>query len=241
MNTLSQSLVSKRRKFSEIDFYPTPESITKALMDRESFEGSIIEPACGNGAMSKVIKKYNKEVYSSDIQDLGYGDVRDFLDFVCINAYDNVITNPPFIKGEEFVRKAKLIARKKIAIFHRLLFLESSRRYSLFNDKSFPLSKVYVFCKRQNLFENGEKNKVSGTVAFAWFVWNKEYRGEPTIEWINEDIQKIRHSLNLSKENEVKNGNNKNYKYVKSASQRLKQTNLSSHLPDNVYSNEIFI
>lgn len=185
-NTLSQSLVAKRKKFSEIDFYPTPSDVTEALMKREKFEGKIWECASGDGSMSRVLEKYN-EVYSSDIRSENsvYGAKGvDFLYQTRIS--DNIITNPPFCKAFDFINHAKKHTRKKIAIFQRLLFLESIKRYDLFNDPDFPLSKVLIFCKRVNLFEGGEKKKVSGTVAFAWFIWDKNYVGKPEVEWIKE-------------------------------------------------------
>jgi len=180
-NSTSQKLVAKRRKFCEIDYYPTPIMVTESLMKREKFSGLVYECACGEGHMAEVIKKHNP-VLASDIKNYGYGLVKDF--FSTTGSFDNIITNPPFSSAERFVVHAKKLTKKKIAIFHRLLFLESVRRYSLFNDVDFPLSKVYVFSKRVNLFENGQSKKVSGTVAFAWFVWNKDHIGKPLIEWI---------------------------------------------------------
>ena len=54
------------------DFYPTPEWATHALIENEYFSGTIWEPACGNGAMSRVLKKVSADVYSSDLYDRGY-------------------------------------------------------------------------------------------------------------------------------------------------------------------------
>ena len=53
-----------------------------------------------------------------------------------------------------------------------------------------PLRTVYVFKKRQQPMRNGKSNdeitgkKMSSTMAFAWFVWEKGYTGKPVIEWI---------------------------------------------------------
>jgi len=56
---------SEKAKFSErnfrfpkraaFEFYPTPPEATRALLSVESFEGDIWEPACGDGAISKVL------------------------------------------------------------------------------------------------------------------------------------------------------------------------------------------
>lgn len=55
------------------DFYPTPPEAVRALLSVETFEGSIWEPACGDGAISKVLLDAGHEVVSSDLIDRGYG------------------------------------------------------------------------------------------------------------------------------------------------------------------------
>jgi 2-polyprenyl-3-methyl-5-hydroxy-6-metoxy-1,4-benzoquinol methylase len=55
------------------DFYPTPESATLALLEKQTFEGDIWECACGDGAISKVLLNKGYKVYSSDLIDRGYG------------------------------------------------------------------------------------------------------------------------------------------------------------------------
>lgn len=54
-----------------------------------------------------------------------------------------------------------------------------------------PLEYVYVFKSRQQPLRNGDeidpatgKKWASSTMAFAWFVWNKGYSGEPKIRWL---------------------------------------------------------
>ena len=91
------------------DFYPTPESATQALLDRQKFQGNVWECACGNGAMSKLMIKNGYDVYSSDLIDRGYGD-----------------TGIDFLKSD----------------------------------------------------------KKGGLMCFAWFVFDINYNGKPTIDWI---------------------------------------------------------
>ena len=52
-----------------------------------------------------------------------------------------------------------------------------------------PLKYVYVFSKRVNPLRNGEPTDEKGkpwasTMCFAWFVWEKNYEGEPIIRWL---------------------------------------------------------
>lgn len=177
-----RSIVGSGSNRAENDFYPTPKFATKALFKKEKFIGNVLEPACGNGAMSKIIKRYNKCI-SSDLIDRGYGDTKDFLKDN-FNKYDNIITNPPYKYAKEFVLRSKKIANKKIAMLCKLVFLEGISRYEMFKDKSFPLKSVYVFCRRLKIYKNGVIGKNSGLIAYAWFIWDKDYKGKPKIGWI---------------------------------------------------------
>lgn len=174
-----------RKTNKGLDFYSTPIWATEALFEKEKFVGEVWECASGSGDMVRVIEKHNK-VFASDIRHEGYG--KGGLDFLLMTTQRetaNIITNPPFKYALQFVEKAKTQATKKIAMFLKLTFLESVSRHQMFLDKEFPLKKVIVFCKRVNLYPAGEKEpKNSGTIAFAWYVWDKDYEGKPYIEWI---------------------------------------------------------
>jgi hypothetical protein len=164
----------------ENDFYPTPSYVTNALLERESFDGPIWEPACGDGAISKVLENRGYDVRSSDLNDYGYGEIGcDFLK--TRESFPNIVTNPPFNIGTPFTIHALKVATKKVAILNKLAFLEGkTRKKSLFCYKM--LEKVYVFSSRVQF--NPDPKKAGSMIAFAWFVWNKEYKGNPRIEWI---------------------------------------------------------
>jgi hypothetical protein len=89
----------------------------------------------------------------------------------------NIVTNPPYKYAQKFVEHALECVDKKIAMLLKLVFLESMGRKSLF-DRNL-LKKVYIFRKRLQFGSGG-----SPTLASAWFVWDKSYKGLPTIEWI---------------------------------------------------------
>ena len=84
-------------------------------MSVERFDGSIWEPACGDGAISKVLAEAGYQVVSTDLIDRGYGaGGQDFLKSDKPLA-KNIITNPPYGThglGDAFVRKALIHARK---------------------------------------------------------------------------------------------------------------------------------
>lgn len=177
--------IAGRKQTTDADLYETPAWATEALFERETFTGDILEPACGYGAISEVAKKYSSVVISSDKYDYGYGTPdKDFLKEYP-NDVANIITNPPYHSAAEFVTVSKMVATEKIAMFLKLSFLEGAGRYKLFSDTTFPLARVWVFCKRVNLFPHGsEPPKNSGTIAYAWFVWDKKHVGKPEIGWI---------------------------------------------------------
>lgn len=169
------------------DFYPTPPHATEALLSRESFKGSIWEPACGDGAIAKILESKGYTVYATDKYDRGYGvyDI-DFTSWDYRQTFNrklgNVITNPPYKLAQEFVEKSLECTTGKVAMLLKLNFLESARRYEMF--KRTPLKTVYVFSKRLNFYQGETKGNKSGVMAFAWFVWEHGYEGEPKIEWI---------------------------------------------------------
>ena len=164
------------------DFYPTPAYAVEELLKRESFNGNIWECACGEGDISNVLIKNGFETISTDLVYRGYGEQLDFLSSDLI--VDNIITNPPYKISLDFVLKSKKQCKKKIAMFLKTVWLESEIRYNMFQDTEFPLKTVYQFSKRVTLYKGGVKMKNGGMVAYAWYVWDKDYVGKPTIEWI---------------------------------------------------------
>lgn len=160
------------------DFYATPDDAINALLEREYMAGSIWEPACGDGAITKRLKSYGyKNIYSTDLVDRGFGD--DHFDFLTSNhRAGTIITNPPFNIGTEFVLHALEQADEKVFIFNKLTFLEGTKRRDLiFSQKN--LKKVYVFSKRVTF--NGDKG---GMLAFAWYCFDKRFHGNPELHFI---------------------------------------------------------
>ena len=93
--TLSYIGHNKNDDRFENDFYATPLDAIEDLIKYEKFDGKIWECACGNGAMSKVMKDNGYEVYSSDLIDRGYGETG--IDFLKSDMkFDNIINNTPF-------------------------------------------------------------------------------------------------------------------------------------------------
>lgn len=172
------------KRFADLDgpdFYPTPPWATYALIDNEAFSGEIWESACGNGAMSEVLKDASPLVTSSDLYDRGYGDIGvDFLNSARKAA--NIVTNPPYNSAEGFVRAGLEKTERKFALLLRLAFLEGAKRQrSIFSVS--PPSRVWVFSERITFYPLNAERKGSGTTAYAWFVWDKDAPTSTELRW----------------------------------------------------------
>lgn len=166
------------------DFYPTPPEGTRALLSVESFTGPIWEPACGDGAMSRVLQEAGHEVISTDLIDRGFGVPR--IDFLMEwqSRAPNIITNPPFKHAEEFTHKALSLTTGKVAMLCRLAWLEGRARRQMF--ESTPLARVWVFAGRLGMQRGRQATKgEGGMIAFAWFVWEHGHQGPPTLGWVS--------------------------------------------------------
>lgn len=177
----AQSLVGTSEGRAENDFYPTPPEAVEALLGVETFTGSLWEPACGDGAICKVFEQRGMPMLATDLINRGWGEApHDFL--TSPYTADNIITNPPFILAETFVRLSLTRTTGKVAILGKLAFLEGAKRRVMF--ESTPLARVHVFSKRITMWRNGEEKHSSSMMAFAWYVWEHGYTGKPTVGWI---------------------------------------------------------
>lgn len=179
----STNNTGKRRKS---DFYETPYSITQHLLNVETFPSQILEPACGDGAVVKVLEENGYDVTSYD------KDV-DFLTET--KTYESVITNPPFSLAKEFIEKCDEVCSVKYALLLPLSYLHGKSRYdNFYQSNKIKLKNVYVFTRYPMLGEtlrlDGKYN--TGMMVYAWYVFEKSYTGEPMIKWIdnNSDVLK---------------------------------------------------
>ena len=168
------------------DYYATEPKAIYKLCEVEKFTPTVWECACGDGQMVKVLKEMGYEVVASDIVDRGCPNttIADFLKTVTNHNLD-IITNPLYKYAKEFVEHALDISAvgNKVAMFLKLTFLESKSRKALF--EKYPPKKVWVFSERVQCGKNGNFEKNNNTaVAYAWFIWEKGYKGETTIGWI---------------------------------------------------------
>ena len=169
------------------DFYPTAPQAVYGLLSKEKFSGTILEPCCGNGAISKILEESEYKVISRDLYDWGYGEPgKDFLTEPIIDV-DAMVTNPPFKLSVQFTLQGLECtkARKgKVAMFNRLAWLEGVARGKMF--QATPLARVWVFSKRlPRLHRFDHEGKITTSlIAFAWYVFDWTHNGPPVLGWI---------------------------------------------------------
>lgn len=176
------------------DFYATnPKAMKLALpfLEKEGLQKNVWECACGQGHLAEVLKAHGYLVKSTDLVDRGYGEIQDFLQCSGVNSCDcDIVTNPPFKYAEDFVKKGMdlITPGHKVCLFLKVQFLESKSRYYLF--KNYPLKKLLVYSERQQCAKDAEFEKYTATTqCYCWFVFEKGFKGEPTIGWIIEEEQ----------------------------------------------------
>ncbi len=178
----STAVMQRRAEAGDsLDYFPTPPWATRALCEELksrffwTFSDSAWEPACGAGDMARPMGEYFPRVYASDVADLGYGEVRDFLFPGPRVDADWIITNPPFRLAEQFALTAIDLAREGVALFVRTAFLEGIGRHERLFSR-FPPSDVYQFTERVPIHKGRLVENGSTATAYCWVVWRRERR-----------------------------------------------------------------
>ena len=162
---------------------------------------SIWECACGNGNLYRVLDDRGYNCIYSDIKDRSTKEYPlrfkgmlnvDFLKTydLALPGYYNVaviLTNPPYSLANEFILHALEILPENglyIALMN-ITYLAGQKRY---NDiyRYGSLREVYVFSKRVECWKNNDKEHESGSalINFCWYVFQKGYKGNPTLYWL---------------------------------------------------------
>lgn len=170
------------------DLYETPRLATLALLRVEKLAPCIWEPAAGRGAIARELIAAGHHVEMTDLvahpgADAGIVSGVDFLMETSPPRADigDIVTNPPFKIGDEFVRRGLSLAPRVIVLL-RLMAIEGRNRSDLVDRH---LRRVWAGVERLPAMhrEGWEGNKLAGSGApFAWFVFEAAPRGDAPIE-----------------------------------------------------------
>ena len=152
------------------DFYATPPECTAVLLENYGSmfdKGRVWEPACGDGAISKVLEANGLDVVSTDLYDRGYG--KGGMNFMTSDCTcGSIITNPPFNLAAQFIERA---AEKEVpfAMLLKATYWHAAKRNELFN-RTRPLAVMAMSWRPAMSPERGK----SGTMDFIWTVWRSK-------------------------------------------------------------------
>lgn len=193
--TLGASNHSKQER-ETMDYYATEPKAIDLLASKFDIPHRVWECACGGGSLSERLKERGHEVISTDIIDRGYEGFNGECDFLSrlfhpkIEGDYAIVTNPPYKFVTEFVLTALDVLPDGcyLCLFLKTTALESRGRWEKIYRQTPPR---YVFqcidrilCAKNAEFEDARKNLGAGAQAYAWFVWQKGWKGQTTLDWI---------------------------------------------------------
>lgn len=166
------------------DFYETPVDAVTDLLAADDVPARVWEPACGRGAISRVIEASGRSVISTDLVDRGFGLGR--VDFLLERALlaPAIVTNPPFRLAEDFLRHGLSLEPDYLALFVKLSFLAGIERGSLY--RSCPPARVLVFSRRLTTWRPDvpREGRNGGMIDFAWLIWRRGEAGGARLGWL---------------------------------------------------------
>lgn len=169
------------------NLYETPPEAMRALLSLTSFSRKLWEPACGRGAISRMLEDAGYEVELSDLIDYGtadrHGEVQRVEDFCATSPRrddpdrPDIVTNPPYGADlNRFVAHALRAHRpRRMALLLNLNFLcgfdDPERCYAM---DECPPATVYVFTRRLPMMhrDGWDGPEASSRMNTAWFVWD---------------------------------------------------------------------
>lgn len=175
------------------NLYETPPEAMRALLSLTRFSRRVWEPACGKGAISRMLEDAGYEVEISDLVDYGTADrhgelqrVEDFLSTAPRRddaERPDIVTNPPYGTNlNAFVAHALRQHRpRRMALLLNLNFLcgfdDPDRRFAM---DECPPATIYVFTRRLPMMhrDGWDGPEASSRMNTAWFVWDLAGEGD---------------------------------------------------------------
>jgi hypothetical protein len=139
----------------------------EALRPHLPLLGVIWEPACGSGAMARVLEGWGATVIATDI-----ADGQDFLVAVP-QAVNAIITNPPYALAQRFIEHALQLTTGIVAMLLRCDYDHARTRRHLFGDCS-VFAKKLVLTRRIVWFDG---LRAAPSFNHAWYLWDGKHRG----------------------------------------------------------------
>lgn len=172
------------------NFYATHPSCVSDILRVETFHHSILEPFCGIGSISEVLKDCH-EVESYDIVDRGYGKIGDFFEVDFEQGRYDIVSNPPYNENlANIIKRCISLCHSKVALLMPLRYLSGLERFKSIY-QIHPPARVYVYMERICIARNADFEKYNDPGAnreiYAWYIWQKDYTGATELHWLHND------------------------------------------------------
>lgn len=187
--TLGASNHTDKERQNE-DYYATDPVCLDKLIKKFDIPEIICEPCCGEGHLSKKLIELGHKVYSSDLINRGYGEVKDFFEMTELPEDCNcILTNPPYKYGLQIVNHSLDLLKDGgyCIMFLKTTFLEGKKRYQELFSKN-PPKYMFQFTERVMCAKNGDFELMiasgGSAISYAFYIWQKGFKGKTTIDWI---------------------------------------------------------
>lgn len=172
------------------NLYETPAEAMHTLLALEDFSPSVWEPACGRGAISRMLEVAGYAVVLSDLVDYGtadaHGELQAVIDFRDTKPGEgechDIVTNPPYGEAlNSFIAHALRVHRPA-----KMALLLNSNAYFGFEDpdrvfimETCPPSRRYAFSRRLPMMhrDGWDGEKASSQMNTEWFIWERQVDG----------------------------------------------------------------
>lgn len=183
--------IAKKRLREYHNFYATHPSCVSDILRVETFHHSILEPFCGIGSISEVLKGHGHEVESYDIVDRGYGKIGDFFEVNFEQGRYDIVSNPPYNENlANIIKRCISLCHSKVTLLMPLRYLSGLERFKSIY-QIHPPARVYVYMERICIARNADFEKYNDPGAnreiYAWYIWQKGYTGATELHWIHND------------------------------------------------------
>lgn len=180
------------------DHYCEPVWVDDVLFRNEAFFGPVHDPAAGFGRIPAAARRAGHQATGSDIVHRGFEGVRieNFLDLASGRRFQNIVTNPPFDKIEEFAEQACRVTDGKVAIISPIRRLPAAGSWL----SRLPLIQVWFLTPRPSMppghvvmaYAAKGKEPGGGKEDFCWLVFEthparRTARITASVGWLHRD------------------------------------------------------
>lgn len=178
------------------DYYVEPFWCNVALFEKIHFEGDIVDPCCGSGRILDAAAAAGYKVLGMDAHDRGAGLRHPFMQLNFFNEvgsegpWPNIVCNPPYKYGEEFVKQAYDRTLGRLAVLLNMQWANAGGRSGRSRWlESMPLEYVLALSPRPSMppgsvIEAGVQAG-GGKTDYAWFIMRRGHRGPPEFGWVH--------------------------------------------------------